>query len=144
MSPGRRYAQRKTTIGLLLEAYFQEMRIRFWGLGSTTFRRSQKRGGIEPDECYCIGREKELPDLAIEVIETSGGIDTLAVYAVLGIAEVWFWPDDRFTIHCLQVQGYQAIQTSQAQARSSRISRRDSRVPVASSPGCASAPIGFA
>ena len=46
---------------MLLEAYFQETRTRFWGLGSTTFRIQAKKGGTEPDECYCIGTEKEFP-----------------------------------------------------------------------------------
>ncbi|MFN9615533.1 MAG: Uma2 family endonuclease, partial [Dolichospermum sp.] len=66
MSPSRRHQIRKTIIGSLLEIYFQEKRIRYFPLGSTTFRKQAKRGGVEPDESYCIGIEKEVPDLAIE------------------------------------------------------------------------------
>jgi Uma2 family endonuclease len=55
--------------------------------------------GFEPielnDECYCIGTEKEFPDIALEVIVTSGGVDNLEVYKRLGIKEVWFWQSDR-------------------------------------------------
>jgi hypothetical protein len=77
-----------TNIGMLLEAYFQETRTRFWGLGSTTFRIQAKKGGTEPDECYCIGTEKEFPDLAIEVVLSSGGVDKLAVYKKLGFFSI--------------------------------------------------------
>ena len=39
MSPSRRHELQKKNISRLLEAYFEETRTRFWGLGSTTFRR---------------------------------------------------------------------------------------------------------
>lgn len=57
MSPSRSHELLKKNISRLLEAYFEETRTRFWGLGSTTFRRQQQQGGTEPDECYCIGEE---------------------------------------------------------------------------------------
>lgn len=38
MLPSRRHEFIKTNIGRLLEIYFEESRIRFYGLGSTTFR----------------------------------------------------------------------------------------------------------
>ncbi|MEG4506483.1 Uma2 family endonuclease [Microcoleus sp. F6_B4] len=37
--------------------------------------------------------KKAIPDLAIEVVFTSGGIDKLQLYKRLGIPEVWFWED---------------------------------------------------
>jgi Uma2 family endonuclease len=113
MSPSRRHDQSKTNIGMLLEAYFQETRTRFWGLGSTTFRNQAKQGGTEPDECYCIGSEKEFPDLAIEVTLTSGGVDKLAVYKRLGIQEVWFWQNQRFEVYYLQGEEYEQMPASQ-------------------------------
>lgn len=39
-----------------------------------TMREVPKEAGLEPDECYVIGAEKEYPDLAIEVVWTSGGM----------------------------------------------------------------------
>lgn len=91
MAPSRKHDRSKTDIGMLLEAYFQEARIRFWGLGSTTFRQQKQQSGTEPDECYCLGSEKEFPDLAVEVVVTSGSIDKLEVYRRLNVLEVWFW-----------------------------------------------------
>ena len=106
MSPSRQHELQKKNISRLLEAYFAETRTRFWGLGSTTFRQQAQRGGIEPDECYCLGEEKALPDLAIEIVVTSGGIDKLEVYRRLGVQEVWFWRNQQFEVYHLHGARY--------------------------------------
>ncbi|WP_242578060.1 Uma2 family endonuclease, partial [Chroococcus sp. FPU101] len=90
MSPSRRHELSKKLMGILLEAHFLEFGIRFYALGSTTFRSDLTKKGIEPDECYCIGTNKEIPDLAIEIVLTSGGVNSLKVYKDLGVPEVWF------------------------------------------------------
>jgi Uma2 family endonuclease len=107
VSPSRSHERYKTIIGSLLEAYFQENRIRYFPLGSTTFRKPVKKGGTEPEESYCIGTEKELPDLAIEIIVTSGGVDKLKVYQILGIKEIWFFKNNQFEVYILQGENYQ-------------------------------------
>lgn len=113
MAPSRKHDRSKTDIGMLLEAYFQEARIRFWGLGSTTFRQQKQQSGTEPDECYCLGSEKEFPDLAVEVVVTSGSIDKLEVYRRLNVLEVWFWKQGKFVVHCLRSDGYEQIDQSE-------------------------------
>lgn len=113
MAPSRRHEVDKKNIGRLLEAYFEETRTPFWGLGSTTFRQQEKRGGTEPDECYCLGTEKALPDLVIEVVLTSGGVDKLAVYSRLGVPEVWFWHTDHFAVYHLRGETYEALSHSE-------------------------------
>ena len=45
MSPSRRHEVSKKNISRLLEAYLKENRIRFWALGSTTFRDRQQTVG---------------------------------------------------------------------------------------------------
>ena len=35
--------------------------------------------------------EDGVPDIAIEVVVTSGLVDKMAVYAGLGVPEVWLW-----------------------------------------------------
>lgn len=107
MSPSRSHELDKENIGRLLEAYLEENRIRFWGLGSTTFRQKDQQAGKEPDKSYCLGTEKDIPDLAIEVIYTSGGVDTLEIYQRLGVGEVWFLQDRQLKIYCLQDNNYQ-------------------------------------
>lgn len=113
MAPSRRHERNKSTIGSLLEAYCQEKRIRYFPLGSTTLRKQQKRGGTEPDESYCIGSDKEYPDIAIEVIETSGSINKLEVYQRLGVREVWFFQNKQFKLYALRESGYEQINRSE-------------------------------
>ena len=113
MSPSRSHELDKENIGRLLEAYLEENRIRFWGLGSTTFRKEDQQAGKEPDKCYCIHTNKDIPDLAIEVIYTSGGVDILKIYQRLGVGEVWFWQNRQFKIYCLQDNNYHSTSQSQ-------------------------------
>ncbi len=112
VSPSRRHESIKSIIGSLLEDYLKAKRIRYFPLGSTTFRQQVQRGGIEPDESYCFGAEKEFPDLAIEVIVTSGGVAKLDVYKRLGIKEVWFFIDDHFEVYVLINGGYDLVEAS--------------------------------
>lgn len=112
MATSPEHEEIKTTIGMLMEAYFQETRTRFHGIGSATFRREAKKRGLEPDECYCLGGKKELPDIAIEVVLTSGNIDKLEIYKGLGAQEVWFWKNNQFSLYVLREEKYEEISRS--------------------------------
>ncbi|OLP19385.1 hypothetical protein BST81_06475 [Leptolyngbya sp. 'hensonii'] len=103
----------KKMIGMLVEAYLQETRTWFHAGGSTTFRQAAKRRGLEPDECYCLGSKKEFPDLAIEVVITSGLVNKLEIYQGLEVPEVWQWQDHQFSIYHLRPTGYELIVTSE-------------------------------
>lgn len=93
MSPSKDHESRKSLIGRLVEVFCLEMGIDFSTYGSWTLEDKDVRAGAEPDECYVFGpaREASRPDLAIEVVWTSGGIAKLDVYRALGVREVWFW-----------------------------------------------------
>ncbi|OCQ92117.1 hypothetical protein BCD67_19410 [Oscillatoriales cyanobacterium USR001] len=103
----------KTIIARLIETYAVEKRIALNGYGSTTFRRQATRRGAEPDECYCLGILNEVPDIVIEIVLTSGGVDKLEVYRGLAVPEVWFWENDRFSLYHLREQGYESISRSE-------------------------------
>jgi Uma2 family endonuclease len=126
VSPSIRHEKIKTNLGMLLERFFYSKRIRFVAMGSSTFRNKAKKAGAEPDECYCIGEEKKVPDLAIEVVLTSGNIRKLEIYRRLGVAEVWFWERNQFKLYHLRdtsqedqatvytdTYGYEQITTSE-------------------------------
>lgn len=113
LSPSRRHEGAKKRIATLLEVYFEETDTEYFPLGSTTLRRQERRGGTEPDESYCIGTEKEFPDLAVEVVFTSGGVDKLAVYRRVGVTEVWFWEKAQFSLYRLRGDNYEAISKSE-------------------------------
>ena len=106
LMPGREHEVFKAIIAILLIIYFEENGIEFEPTGSMT----QEHEGVasaEADESYCIGVSKPVPDLAIEVIFTSGGPSKLQRYQALGVPEVWFWQDGVFTLYCLSGNGYE-------------------------------------
>jgi Uma2 family endonuclease len=111
--PGRKHEVFKDNIGGLLRIYFEETRTRFYGLGSTTFKIEAKRRGAEPDVSFCVNADKEFPDIAIEVVQTSGGIDKLEVYIGLNVPEVWFWKQGAFLVYHLQNDRYELCDRSE-------------------------------
>jgi Uma2 family endonuclease len=113
MTTSLEHEELKTMIGMLLEAYFQETRTRFHGIGSATFRRAMKQRGLEPDECYCLGQKKEFPDIAIEIVLSSGLVNKLDIYQGLGVTEVWQWQNGQFQIYHLRSTGYEVIASSE-------------------------------
>ncbi len=102
----------KKMIARLLELYALLKGVRLLGFGSTTYRREAAERGLEPDECYCLGEVRPFPDLAIEVVITSGGIDKLEVYRGLGVREVWIFSAGKLTVHALRDDRYVAVETS--------------------------------
>lgn len=103
MAPGRPHERDKTLLARLIEAYAEERGLRLDGFGSWTLKREELERGAEPDECYVLdGRDTEVPDFAIEVVKTSGGLPKLAVYKKLGVREVWFWERGTLRFHSLR------------------------------------------
>jgi Uma2 family endonuclease len=115
MSPSRLHELKKTTIARLVELYAMERDLPLIGYGSTTFRVEAKERGAEPDECYRVGslmKDGEMPDIVLEVIETSPLLDKLWVYKGFEIPEVWLFEDGRFRLHRLGESGYSEIERS--------------------------------
>ena len=73
--------------------------------GQATMRLALKEAGAEPDESWCIGREREFPDLVLEVALTSGGTNKLEIYARFKVSEVWFWRRNKLEIYALGRSG---------------------------------------
>lgn len=114
MTPSTRHELRSKIISRFLELFTLERDLPLNGYGTSTFRSEARRCGLEPDECYVLGGElRELPDLALEVIVTSGGLDKLPIYAGLGVREVWFFQDDSFRLFKLVGGAYQSIAASE-------------------------------
>lgn len=102
----------KGNIGFLIEDFMLGQGIDFVGTGSFSI---EKKGeaSAQADESYCFGDKKPVPDLAVEVVITSGGIDKLIRYQALGVPEVWFWEDGLFTLHRLRSDGYERASKSE-------------------------------
>jgi Uma2 family endonuclease len=102
VSPSSNHEIAKGKIRALLEAYCDFAEIDYFSLGSTTFKQKDKSSGKEPDESYCFNKLKNLPDLAIEIIESSGSLDDLEKYLRLSVKEVWFWHKEQLEVYVLQ------------------------------------------
>ena len=103
----------KKTLSQLVEIYMRMKDIRFYARGSTTIGMKELGARKEPDESYCLGTRKSVPDLAIEITVTSGGIDTLEIYRRVGVREVWFWEDSVISVYCLRSTGYELVSKSE-------------------------------
>ncbi len=121
MSPSFEHEDLKSTLGILLEGYAQELGIDMKVAGSTTLKREMKQRGVEPDESYYVQNEAlvrgltdlELgrdppPDLVIEIQITQSALDKLGIYAAMGVPEVWLWEGDALKVYWLGEKGQYA------------------------------------
>lgn len=101
-------------LGHMVRILADELNRPIAGGGSTTFRRRRRRRGLEPDDCFWIANEQKIrgkrridldvdpsPDLAIEVDVTRSSLKRMAIYAALGVPEVWRFDGARLTFHIL-------------------------------------------
>lgn len=114
MAPSKGHEQTKSYLGRLVEVFALEHDVVLSPYGSWTLKGAPELAGVEPDECYIIGpdQSKERPDLAIEVIWTSGSIDKLEIYRRLRVGEVWFWKNGMLSVHVLSGDRYRTAERS--------------------------------
>ena len=127
MTLSRDHEDFKKLIGRLIETLTLELDLPCIGLSSMTCRRKAKEKGLEADECYYFaniprirGKRGNLdfdvdppPDLAVEVEVSRSALDKTAVYAGLGVPEVWRFDGEALTIGHLQPDGtYAAAEVS--------------------------------
>lgn len=112
MSPSKAHEVSKTQIARLFELFCLERDIPLYGYGSTTFWKEEKERGLEPDECYCRGEDRDVPDVALEVVVTRGSIDKLEVYRGLGVREIWVFESGAFRVLALRGEAYEAAGAS--------------------------------
>lgn len=115
MTIGEPHEMIKVILSFLLQLYFCEMGIEYVPVGSATREVEGQKVSFEPDESYYLGEkgDKEHPDLAVEVIITSGNIKKLAKYSRLQIPEVWFWENNSLSLYWLRDQDYEVISHSE-------------------------------
>ncbi|MDY6936470.1 MAG: Uma2 family endonuclease [Cyanobacteriota bacterium] len=118
MVPSPEHELYKETLGRLVETLAEELDVRIYPLGSTTFKRPG-RSGAEPDKCFYIHNleairgKKRLdfdrdppPDLVLEIDITSPSRERLVIYAELGVPEVWRFDGERLFIYQRQDDRY--------------------------------------
>jgi Uma2 family endonuclease len=106
----------KVLISNLLVVLLEELDLQWESLGSSTFKNSSMKTGIEPDDCFylkncqaVIGKKRldlsidPPPDLAIEIDLTSP--TQLSAYELLGVPEIWRYQQNKLAIFIL-VEGH--------------------------------------
>ena len=111
VSPSKNHERIAQTIAILVFAYCRKFSLLYFPLGSTRLE-NKPLAGKEPDVSFAFNTDKDLPDLAIEVIFSSGSFDDLDRYRAIGVNEVWFWRNNKITFYQLQTQEYKKISTS--------------------------------
>jgi Uma2 family endonuclease len=118
MVPSPEHELYKEVLGRFVETLAEELDIKIYPLGSTTFKRA-KLSGAEPDKCFYIqnlnavkGKKRidtqqdPPPDLVVEIDLTSFSDNSLEVYRDLQIPEVWIYNGKILKINLLQNQQY--------------------------------------
>ena len=108
MSPSEGHEGLKTMLARLLEAWADHHGVEMNGFGSWTLK-------SEPDECYVLDApRKDVPDFAIEVAWTRGGLKKLEIYRRLGVREVWMITRRlRVNVHALRGDHYDVVERSE-------------------------------
>jgi len=128
MSPLLEHEDDARFLGRLVGALTEELGLPLRSGGSTTLRRQLRQRGIEADECFWIVSAPRLkgrrrldlrtdppPDLVIEVEVTHSALDRLAIYAALGVPEVWRLHRNVLRFHVLGADGtYASAKSSHA------------------------------
>ncbi len=129
MNPRRQHENIGSLIGRLVETYSEVRGIEIQSVASTTFKRKDMKKGFEADESYYVQHAEQIrikqevdlqldppPDLVIEVEITSSAIPKMALFAAMGVPEVWRHDGEQLTMHVLSGSeaDYQAINESAA------------------------------
>lgn len=100
ISPSFNHEAIAEILGDLVKIYCDRFDTVYYSMGSTTII-NKPNAGKQPDASFSFGKKKDIPDLAIEVVFTSGGLDDLEKYRTLGVKEVWMWKNMELTFYCL-------------------------------------------
>ncbi|NEO34670.1 MAG: Uma2 family endonuclease [Symploca sp. SIO3C6] len=115
--PGEEHETVKKRIAALLELYLLMASFDFKPTGSMTLENEAANVKREADESYKLTPQSKRPDLAIEIIFSSGGIDKLEAYKRLKISEIWFWEDGVLDLYSLRDRNhtpfYEKVSVSQ-------------------------------
>jgi Uma2 family endonuclease len=115
-------------IGRLIYLFVFEMNLKMKTGGSTTLKKALRKVGLEPDECFWLKHESQMrgkkkwnaladppPDLAVEIDISTSWLDRLAIYAALGVPEVWRFDGETLKVLVLDSNGkYKVRAKSQA------------------------------
>jgi len=112
MTTSSEHERVKEWIGAFWEDFFLDSGIETKPRGQATMRLALKKAGAEPDKSWCVGEEKDFPDLVLEIALTSGGIKKLDIYHRFKIPEVWLWRRNKLEIFAFGAKRYEPLRKS--------------------------------
>ena len=125
MSPSRAHESDKSMLGRMVEMFSLHHNIDVSSSASTTFKRSDLERGFEADESYYIRNESVVrdkreidlsidppPDLVIEIEMSRSAINKLALFASIGLPEVWRYNGTKLWLGRLVGDKYEQISQS--------------------------------
>lgn len=114
VSPSSPHEVFKKRFGNLVSILVEERGLPCVQVGSTTFRRRLKRGGVEGDEAFYLAHAADIqhkvprekidlrtdppPDLAIEVVHTRASDTAIAIWKRIQVPELWAFDDPTLKI----------------------------------------------
>jgi len=113
---GKAHEMYTSLLSSLLSAYFEMLGIEFFPSGAYS-QIIPNVTEFQSDLSYCFGEDKDVPDLCIEVVITSGSPSKLRKYQLRDVPEVWFWEDGAIAIYSLQsnLENREYIKVNQSQ-----------------------------
>jgi Uma2 family endonuclease len=118
MSPSQSHSEMEWRLGCLLIEVCEILDRKCKPLGPTTWKNPGMKKAKEADGCFYLAnyekiRHKKInltvdhpPDLAVKVEVSRSALDSLKIYAAIGVPEVWRFDGDVFRIHLLQPDGH--------------------------------------
>lgn len=125
MSPSSKHESFARLISYLALMVAEETNVVFEDLGSTTFKQELLARGVEPDACFyienapaIIGRDQidlqtdPPPDIVVEIDISHESSRKLAIYAGMGVPEVWRYDGKRAQFYRLKGHVYREVEAS--------------------------------
>ncbi|PYV13463.1 MAG: hypothetical protein DMG07_14395 [Acidobacteria bacterium] len=119
MTPSAKHEKYKELILRLADLAADELGCDLDSFGSTTFKREQLAKGAEPDTCFYVQHAASVtgkdridlgidppPDVVVEIDVAHDSTGKLAIYASLGVPELWRYDERRLQIYHLTDREY--------------------------------------
>jgi len=116
------HEESKGLIESFVEVIADELEIEVRKLGALTLEREDLTRAVEPDTCFYIQNESRVrgkreinlpddppPDLVIESDYTSSSINKFAIYAALGVPEIWRYRRQTLEVYQRVAGNYQLV-----------------------------------
>jgi Uma2 family endonuclease len=129
VTPSSKHEKYKELILRLADTAADELGCELESFGSTTFKLEQLAKGVEPDTCFYVHHAASVtgkdqidlrtdppPDVVVEIDVVQKSMRKFAIYASLGVPELWRYDGRRLHVYHLTEQGYVEAPASRALA----------------------------